>query len=290
MPNLLAQNVYEIHWFAQTLASVGVVVVAVILRWGLRRAVNSQHKASPDLRRRWLLQVRNLTFALIAIGLVLIWATELKTAAISVVAIVAALVIATKELILCLTGGFLKLSSRMFVLGDHIEINGVRGEVIDQTLLTTKMMESTPGPNGSQYTGRTITLPNAILLSQPVYNETLTRSFGLHVFTVPVKADAGWEAHESALLGALNQACEPYLEQAKLAVQTLAREEGLDTPSVEPRVQIAVPEPGRVDLIARLPYPVDQKNRVIQQVLRAYLRAAASAPATEPETPDQAQD
>ncbi|MFN3167658.1 MAG: mechanosensitive ion channel domain-containing protein [Phycisphaeraceae bacterium] len=275
MTSLLAQNGLQSHWVAQTLASVGVVVVALALRWVLRRAVNSQHKVSGDLRRRWLLQVRNLTFALIAIGLVLIWATELKTAAISVVAIVVAIVLATKELILCLTGGFLKLSSRMFVLGDHVEINGIRGEVIDQTLLTTKLMENAAGPNGSQYTGRTITLPNAILLAQPVYNETLTKSFGLHVFTVPVKAEAGWEAHETALLKALNEACEPYLEHAKSAVAALAREEGLNTPSVEPRVQIAVPEPGRVDLIARLPYPVEAKNRVIQQVLRSYLRASA---------------
>lgn len=276
MPALLAQTAAQTHWIAQSLASLGVIVVAVLLRWVLRRAVNSQHKVSADLRRRWLLQIRNLTFALIAIGLILIWATELKTAAISVVAIIVAIVLATKELILCLTGGLLKLSSRMFVLGDHIEVGSVRGEVIDQTLLTTKLMESSAGPNGSQYTGRTITMPNAILLSQPVYNETLTKSFGLHVFTVPVKADAAWQQHESALLKALNDACSPYLEQARSAVSMLAQEEGLDTPSVEPRVQIAVPEPGRVDLIARLPYPVDQKNRVIQQVLRAYLREVAT--------------
>jgi small-conductance mechanosensitive channel len=287
---MLAQNGLQSHWVAQTLASVGVVIVALALRWALRRAVNTQHKASADLRRRWLLQVRNLTFALVALGLVLIWATELKTAAISVVAIVAAMVIATKELILCLTGGFLKISSRMFVLGDHVEINGVRGEVIDQTLLTTKLMESSGGPNGSQYTGRTIILPNAILLAQPVYNESLTKSFGLHVFTVPVKADAGWEAHEAALVKALNDTCADYLEHAKSAVAALAREEGLNTPSVEPRVQVAVPEPGRVDLIARLPYPVDAKSRVIQQVLRAYLRESASIGKPAEESVDDVQD
>ena len=269
------------NWYAQGIATAAIVVGALLLRWVLRRGIQRQKKMSPDMRRRWLLQVRNLTFILIAIGLVLVWATELKTVAISVVAIVAALVIATKELILCLSGGFLKMSSKSFVLGDHIEIGPVHGEVIDQTLLTTKVMESTAGPNGQQFTGRIITLPNAMLLSQPVSNESLTKTYGLHVFTVPVKADTGWQAHEAALNAALRSACDPYLDQAKRAVAALAREEGLSAPNVEPRVHVSIPEPGRVDLIARLPYPMDRKGKVLQEVMRDYLsRAAAIKPIT----------
>jgi len=239
--------------------------------------------------------VRNLIFIIIVGGLVLIWATELRTAAISVVAIVAAMVIATKELLLCLSGGFLKLSSRMFVLGDHIEIGPVRGEVIDQTLLTTKLMESTAGPNGQQFTGRIVTLPNAMLLNQPVMNESLTKSFGLHVFTVPVNADEDWAFHEAALLSALRSVCKDYMEPARRAVDELAREEGLNAPNVEPRVHLSIPEPGRIDLVARLPYPVDRKGRVLQEVMRDYLKRTWSLktkdePATEPDKaePDHA--
>lgn len=273
---LLALDELSTHWVAKLVASLAVLIGAVVLRWVMRRGVQAQHKISADMRRRWLLQVRNLTFILIAGGLVLIWATELKTVAISVVAIVAALVIATKELILCLSGGFLKMSSRMFVLGDHIEIGSVRGEVIDQTLLTTKIMESSAGPNGQQFTGRLITVPNAQFLNQSVTNESLTKTYGLHVFTVPVKVEEDWESHEKALTEALNKTCEPYLDKAKEAVSELAREEGLSAPSVEPRVHVSIPEPGRVDLIARLPYPVDGKGRVLQAVLRDYLQRVSA--------------
>lgn len=287
----LAQDEIAAHWVAQSIASVAIIVGALLLRWVFRRGVQAQHKISPDMRRRWLLQVRNLTFILIAGGLILVWATELKTVAISIVAIVAALVIATKELLLCLSGGFLKLSSRMFVLGDHIEIGEVRGEVIDQTLLTTKIMESTAGPNGQQFTGRLISLPNALLLSQPVANESLTKTFGLHVFTVPVKMEEGWEAHEAALIEALQSVCAPYLEQARQAVEELSQEEGLSAPSVEPRVHVSIPEPGRVNLIARLPYPVATKGRVLQAVLRDYLIRAAELQQTKaPADQDAAED
>jgi hypothetical protein len=273
---LLAQVGVSYPWLPQVVATAAIVVAALLLRWALRRAIQKQQKMSADMRRRWLLQVRNLTFAFVAIAMVLIWATELRTFAISIVAIVAAIVIATKELILCLSGGFLKMSSKMFVLGDHIEVGQVRGEVIDQTLLSTKIMESTTGPNGQQFTGRLITLPNAILLNQPVSNESLTKTYGLHVFTVPVKTEDGWEAHESALQAALETACSPYLEEAKQVVQRLAEAEGLPAPTVEPRVHVTIPEPGRVNLVARLPYPVDTKGRVLQAVLRDYLQRAAA--------------
>lgn len=274
MTLILANFLADQTWLPQLIASAAVIVAALVLRWVLRRGIQRQHRMSPDMKRRWLLQVRNLTFVLVAFAFVLIWATELRTFAISVVAIVAAIVIATKELILCLSGGFLKMSSRMFVLGDHIEIGTVRGEVIDQTLLTTKIMESTTGPNGQQFTGRLITLPNAVLLNQPVSNESLTKTFGLHVFTVPIKMEDGWEAHESALQSALDAACSPYLEEAKRVVARLAEAEGLAAPSVEPRVHVTLPEPGRVNLVARMPYPVDTKGRVLQAVLRDYLSRA----------------
>lgn len=276
MMHLLAQDESTYPWLPQVIASVAVFVAALLLRWALRRGIQSHHNMSPDMKRRWLLQIRNLAFLLVAIGLVLIWATELKTFAISVVAIVAALVIATKELLLCLSGGFLKISSRMFVLGDHIEIGAVRGEVIDQTLLTTKIMESSAGPNGQQFTGRLITVPNAILLSQPVVNESLTKTYGLHVFTVPVKADAGWDRHEAGLLAALQTACESYLDEARRVVNELSTTEGLSAPNVEPRVHVSIPEPGRVDLIARLAYPIDSKGKVIQAVMRDYLERVAA--------------
>lgn len=271
---LLAEDQSQNQWVIQLAASVAVVVGSLALRWVLRRAINRHDRLSADLRRRWLLTVRNLTFLLIATGLVLIWSTELRTAAISVVAFVVALVIATKELILCLSGGFLKMSCRMFVLGDVIEVGSVRGEVIDQTLLTTKLLEHSTGPNGTQFTGRTITVPNVMFLASPVYNETLTESYGLYPFTIPIKADSDWAAHEAALLESLKEACGSYMEQAKAAVHAMSREEGLPAPKVEPRVQLSVPEPGRVNLVARLPYPTDRKTQVVQQAMRAYLERA----------------
>ena len=64
---------------------------------------------------------------LLLFGAIAIWAQELRTLALSFVAIAAAIVVATKELLMCLSGTLLRSSSRNVSLGDRVEIAGVRG-------------------------------------------------------------------------------------------------------------------------------------------------------------------
>ena len=74
-------------------------------------------------------------------GLILVWATELQALAISIVAALAAIVLAAKELILCVTGSLFKTTAKAFAVGDRIEVGNFRGTVIDQTLRSTTLAQ-----------------------------------------------------------------------------------------------------------------------------------------------------
>ncbi len=106
----------------------------------IRRTIDST-----ELRRKWLVQTRNGIILIFILGLILIWGEELRTLALSVVAIAVAFVVATKELILCVTGSLLKTGAGSFNIGDRIQIKDFRGDVIDQTLLATTILEVGPG-------------------------------------------------------------------------------------------------------------------------------------------------
>jgi small-conductance mechanosensitive channel len=123
------------------LASLLLLIAVVGLRQLLVQWVRRSAIQSADLRRRWIVQIRNGCFLLVLMGLVFIWVTELLAIAFSIAAFIVALVLATKELILCLTGSFLKVSSRAFSVGDRIEVGTFRGDVIDQTLLVTDVTQ-----------------------------------------------------------------------------------------------------------------------------------------------------
>jgi hypothetical protein len=47
----------------------------------------------------------------------------------------------------------------------------------------------------------------------------------------------------------------------------------LDAPSVQPRVTIQLPAPGRVTLLLRIPTPAHRASRLEQAILRRFLAA-----------------
>jgi small-conductance mechanosensitive channel len=241
------------------------------VRWLGLRALRTRGLAPSELRR---FAVSSRTVAIVVFILVgaTLWLDELKTFALSAVAFAAAIVIATKELIMCAGGSFLRASSRMFDVGDRIEIAGMRGDVVDTTFFTTTIIEIGPDHDAHQQTGRGVTFPNGLLLTQPCINETWTERFLLHAFAVPVEIKE-WSAAEKALYDALVAEVEVYAQEARRAFEDEAAERILDLPSLEPRVVVRQKSPTEIELIARLPVPRGKKGHVEQAVMRRYLSA-----------------
>ena len=163
------------------------ILIVFILRTLIIRTITVKRKVLSDTRRRWVSIVQNSSILLAGLGLIFIWSPELSTFALSLTAFVVALVIATKEYILCMIGAVYRATSRPFTVGDWIEIQGMRGEVIIEGILTTKLQEVGTGSFRFHYTGRVLTFPNSILLTQTVFNETFRKRFLHHRFTVTIE-------------------------------------------------------------------------------------------------------
>lgn len=250
------------------LISTLVLILAIVfLRTFSSRAIKHSI-ASPELRRRWLVQTRNALLLLFLLGLVIIWAQELRTLALSIVAIAVAFVVATKELILCISGSVLKTGARSFSVGDRIQVKDFRGDVIDQNLLATTIMEIGPGKLTHQRTGRIAVIPNSLFLSEPLINESYTHDYVLHVFTIPFKREDNWQLAQQAFLAAARRQCAPYLEEVRKHMRLISDRQGLDTPTVEPRVTIQIPAAGEIHLIVRLPVKAQQRGYIEQAILQ----------------------
>ncbi len=249
------------------LIETGFLIVAV----GLIRAIISRfikkRVQSKELQRRWLVQTRNAFILLLILGLIFIWGEALRTFALSIVAIAVAFVVATKELILCITGSILKTGAGSFNIGDRIQVKDFRGDVIDQNILATTILEVGPGKLTHQRTGRMTVIPNALFVSEPVINESYTHDYVLHVFTVPFKREENWRAAQKEFLKAANKFCKPYLNEARSHMEQLSKEKGLDVPTTDPRVSIQVPAAGEIHLIVRVPVKSTQRSYIEQSIL-----------------------
>ncbi|MGE0527506.1 MAG: mechanosensitive ion channel domain-containing protein [Bdellovibrionales bacterium] len=241
-----------------------------IFRWATILAIRRWNVPSGDEKRRWIIQFKNLSLIILAAGLFGIWATELRAFALSLVAVAAALAISTKEILQCFMGGLYKASARPFELGDRIEVNGIRGEVIDHNFLCTTILEIGPAREVSQLSGRHVVIPNSLFLIHAIQNQSLQEDYVLQMLRLRVFPGEEWNDLERLLLEAANRECAPFLEPARRAMTRLAQREGLDLPRVEPRVTFQYDD-GRLIATLRFPTPLDRVSRTEQAILRSVI-------------------
>ena len=272
----LPSEIIVSHSLIGLVVSSSILIIVVLVLRALSARFIKQKIESYELRRRWLVQSRNGLILLMALGLIFIWGQELRTLALSVVAIAVAFVVATKELILCVMGSILKTGAGSFTVGDRIQVKDFRGDVIDQNLLATTILEVGPGKLTHQRTGRLIVLPNAMFVAEPVINESYTNDYILHVFTVPFKREDDWQAAQKAFLQAANRHCLPYLNEVRNYMKQISQYRGVEVPSVEPRVTLMVPEADEVHLVVRIPARAHQRVQVEQAILSEALTGLPS--------------
>lgn len=257
--------------FNQFLFTISVLAILIIFRLVFFRVLNRSTTLMRENKRRLMVNTNSLLSFIFLLSLTMIWAQELSVLAISFVAIAAALVIATKELILCFTGGIFKATTNLCSIGDRIHIGDLRGDVIDRTLLATKIMEVGPGLTTNHYTGRVVTIPNSLFLTQPTVNESFLKDFVIHSIVVPLSYQADWQKAEEVLLEVANRICSPHLERARSYVDRKQRRSNLETPKVEPRVRISFISKDELHLVLRVTIPSKDLVAFEQQIKRDFL-------------------
>ncbi len=275
--NSLWGDIRELEWLGHDALANTVILVLIllILRVIIIRTITANHEVLSDTRRRWVSIVQNASILLTGLGLIFIWSPQLSTFALSLTAFAVALVIATKEYLLCMIGAVYRATSRPFTVGDWIEIQGMRGEVITEGILTTKLQELGTGSFRFEYTGRLLTLPNSILLTQTVFNETFRKRYLHHRFTVTI--DAGVDPTK-ILAGILPLISEKSAEADRVADRywSMVRQRTqAELPSREPRVTLETNNLGKISFVVSVFCATADANDLEAVVTAHVLQAAA---------------
>lgn len=266
-------NTLDTPFVTRALSTVVLIALTIGIRSIIFRELSARKEWDATTRRQWIVTTRNAVLLIILAIIVVIWLEQLRAVAATVVVIAAAVVVATKEFLLNILGFFYQSSAKFISVGDRIEIDQIRGDVIDQNLLGITLLEIGSGEKTNQYTGLTVYVPNSKLLASPIKNEThLWEDYVFHLITIPIGKEHSWEASENALLRAANEVCAPYLDTATRSMKSLSQRHSLEEPSVNPRINVQVAAPDKINLILRMPVPTRQRGRLEQEVTRRYLR------------------
>jgi len=110
------------------------------------------------------------TILIIILVLVGFFLEDLKHIAAIMGIVGAAIVIALQDMCSAFAGWFVIIASRKLRVGDRVEINGVKGEIIDIEMLRTTLAELNNWLEVDEATGRTIIIPNSFIFKSEVFN------------------------------------------------------------------------------------------------------------------------
>jgi small-conductance mechanosensitive channel len=258
------------------LGSLGLVVVALLLRWAVVSAIQRRATFLSDVDRRRIAFTRNGSTLAALAALFILWAPELSEFALSLTAFALAIVIATKELIMCFAGGLVRGVSGSFSSGDWIEIGPHSGEVTDQNLVTTTLMEI--DATDMTYTGRSVTAPNSLFLTTPVINHRHRKRFVHHEFEIHSEPLPNPMAAREAIRMGLEAASAEFRDVAERYAQFIEHRMALHLPGVAPEVSLRTTEFGKFRFEARLFCPRERAAEMEDKAMEAFVAWTEAQP------------
>jgi len=180
-------------------------------------------------------------------------------------------VIATKELILCFSGSIFRLSAKAFGIGDWIEIDGIRGEVLSQNLFSTTVHQVGPRESSHQNTGRAVIIPNSLFLSHPITNESWEGDFIRHEVLVTLSRDEEWQRARSCLFEVAEQEVQSFAASVRDYLQRIRDQVETTLVSAQPFVALSLEEKDAIVLTLSMLVPIRQLAQIEQGILTKFM-------------------
>lgn len=253
-------------------------VILIFSVYAINRMVSAIiRKRSPVNAHRLHVNLRNTLLILASLGLLSIWGDELRTFLVTILAVMTALVIATREVIVSMLASFAKsFTATPLEIGTLARVRDLRGIVVDKSPLFTTLAEVLPGEMAPQYTGRRVTFPNSWFLTDSLTTEDYTGEYNVHTVTWVTSHSKALELSQVAMAIAQEEYAK-YKDKAEKWLADYAKQNLTSVPDAEPRLIYRTAGAGLVDkveLILRMAVPQDQKQAIEQKLILAMLSAS----------------
>ncbi|MGB5386002.1 MAG: mechanosensitive ion channel domain-containing protein [Eudoraea sp.] len=177
----------------------------------------------------------------------------------------AGIAITLQELILSIAGSMYIFFVKVYKPGDRIEINGIKGDVIDIDSIYTTMMEIGEWVSSDNYSGRIIKLSNAFVFKGPVYNYSMDFPFIWDEFNLPIRYGSDIELAKDIVIKVATENLSEYVAKSIAKWKDVVERYYIEDAKVEPTLAITMTDNW---IEFNLRYIVDyKKRRVTKHIL-----------------------
>ncbi len=191
-----------IEWFTEIwanevyrklISTVAIILFALASRNLLRLLIKNRFKSGNPYIFTINKTIDSLINVLGVVFILGVWVQRIGDLSVALGIMGAGLAFALQEVIGSFAGWITIVTGRPFEIGDRIETGGIRGDVVDIGVLRTKLMEIGNWLGGDHNTGRIVTVSNAHIFKEPLFNYSRHLSYIWDEITIPVPYEANWQ-------------------------------------------------------------------------------------------------
>ena len=192
-----------------------------------------------------------LLFIVGILGFLSIWFDNPTRLATGLGLLSAGLAFAMQKVVTSFAGYFVILRGKTFNVGDRISMGGVRGDVISLNFIQTVIMEMGEPPavqnedpgmwvQSRQYSGRIVTISNAQIFEQPVYNFTRDFPYIWEEMHIPISYKDDRARAEQILLDAVTKHTTDIANMAQPELDRLKEQFFIEASDTRPHVYLRI--------------------------------------------------
>lgn len=251
-------------FYGYVLETAVVILALIAARYIILKIVHRNIQEQTQ-RYKWR---KNLAYTLGFFGFILIgniWFEGMGSLATFLGLLSAGLVIALRDPIVDIAGWLFILWRKPFDVGDRIQLNQHKGDVIDIRLFKFSILEIGNWVHADQSTGRVIHIPNHVIFSDSVANYTSDFDFIWNEIEIVVTFESDWKKAKQLLEEISGSHLEEYVKDADQQIQKASRSYLIRYNFLTPIVYTEVVEHGIKLTIRHLTDP--RKRRSITQLI-----------------------
>ncbi|WP_292944651.1 mechanosensitive ion channel domain-containing protein [Olleya sp. UBA1516] len=268
------------QWFLeypllQSIIKYVVIVVFVLLCVQFIRRFLKKNIANTSVRYKSQKGIELIGYFLLAFITVLYFTGSIKDFTVTLGLLSAGLAFTLQELILSIAGSVYIFVVKVYEPGDRIEINGIKGDVIDVDSIYTTMMEIGQWVESDNYTGRIVKLSNAFVFKGPVYNYSKDFPFIWDEFNLPIRYGSDIDLAKSIIIKAATTTLAEYTKASKDQWKEVVNKYYIEDAMVEPTLATTLTDNW---IKFNLRYIVDyKKRRITKHILNDLIRTEIEA-------------
>jgi len=174
----------------------------------------------------------------------------------------AGVAVALQDVLASIAGAFSIGFSKLYAVGDRVQIGDTRGDVIDIGLLRTTLLETGNWVSKDLYNGRIVRIPNSTVLKGSVFNYSQGFHFIWDEIKVLLTTTSDFQLAKEMLLRVAKEAIGEYMVEAQTSWKAMSDNYQSTNPPLDPIVALVV-NAGSLEFTVS--YVVDYTKRIAMQ-------------------------